>query len=141
VQSAAAAEEAERTAKADAERAKARADRAEAQALKIKTQPLREAYWEFYFYEVRAVLKSDVHRAKDSADKEQRLGAIARAIKRLEDGQADFGGNDLKRKYQQLVESEPVLKKKYLEAGGRRLYADAKQSLGPAVVGARISMT
>jgi hypothetical protein len=120
-----AAEQAERGAKTDAERAKARSDRAEAQEAKAKAQPLREAYWEFYFYEVRAVVKSDLARAKDAADKEQRLASIARAIKRLEDGQEDFGGSDLKQRYRELVEGEPVLKRLYREAGGRRLNSDA----------------
>ena len=58
---------------------------------------LRDAYWEFYFYEIRIVLKNDEKKAKDATDKERRLGAIAAAIKKLEDGQPDFGGKDLRR--------------------------------------------
>jgi hypothetical protein len=120
-----AADEAERAAKTEEERTKAQTARAEAQAVKARAQPLREAYWEFYFYEVRAVLKNDLKRAKDAADKETRLARVAAAIKKLEDGQDDFGGGDLKQKYLELVEGEPLLKKKYFEAQGRRLYADA----------------
>jgi hypothetical protein len=67
-------------------------------------------------------VKSDVKKAKDAADKDRRLGAIATAIKKLEDGQEDFGGKDLREKYRGLLDGEPALKKKYLEAQGKRLY-------------------
>jgi hypothetical protein len=117
-----AADEAERTAKNDDERAKAQQTKGEASVRKSAAQQMRDAYWEFYFYEIRIVLKNDLKKAKDAADKEQRLARIAAAIKKLEDGQEDFGGKDLKEKYRTLVDGEPALKQKYLEAGGKRLY-------------------
>jgi hypothetical protein len=117
-----AAEATERSAKNDDDRARAGQVKLEATARKAAAQPLRDAYWEFYFYEIRIVLKNDLKRAKDAADKERRLGMIAAAIKKLEDGQEDFGGAGLKEKYRALVESEPLLKKKYEEAQGKRLY-------------------
>jgi hypothetical protein len=116
-----AADEAERTAKTDDERRKAQEARTAAQAQKDAARPLRDAYWEFYFYEIRVVLKNDLKRAKDESDKERRLGVLAQAIKKLEDGQEDFGGGNLRQRYQELVEGEPLLRKKYVEAQGRRL--------------------
>ena len=44
-----------------------------------------------------------------------------RAIRKLEEGQPDFGGGNLRERYQELVEGDPVLKRKYAEAGGRTL--------------------
>jgi len=124
-----AAEEAERSAKTDAERQQAQERRAAAQAKREAAQPLRDAYWEFYFYELRIVLKNDLKRAKDDADRERRLGVLAQAIKKLEDAQEDFGGRDLKQKYHEMVEGEPLLKKKYVEAQGKRLLsAEAEKS-------------
>lgn len=124
-----AADEAERQAKTDEERTKAQQEKGEATVRKANALPFREAYWEFYFYEIRLVLKNDLKKAKDPADKERRLTAIAAAIKRLEDGQEDFGGKGLREKYRELVEGEPVLKAKYLEAQGKRLFeADNRQS-------------
>jgi hypothetical protein len=119
-----AADEAERSAKTEDERTKAQQAKAEATARRAAAEPLREAYWEFYFYEIGIVLKNDLKKAKDAADKERRLGVIAAAIKKLEDGQADFGGKDLRARYRALVDGEPMLKQKYLEARGKRLYAD-----------------
>jgi hypothetical protein len=117
-----AADDAERNAKNDDERSKAQQTKGEATSRKAAAQPLRDAYWEFYFYEIRIVLKNDLKKAKDPADKEQRLTRIAGAIKKLEDGQEDFGGKDLKEKYRALVDGEPMLKQKYQEAQGKRLY-------------------
>jgi hypothetical protein len=116
-----AADQAERAAKTDDDRRKAQEARAAAQAQADASRPLRDAYWEFYFYETRIVLKNDLKRAKDEADKERRLGTIAQAIKKLEDGQDDFGGRDLRQRYQELIDGEPLLKKKYVEAQGKRL--------------------
>ncbi|HEY1375542.1 MAG TPA: hypothetical protein VGF55_02050, partial [Gemmataceae bacterium] len=116
-----AAEAAEARAKTDEERTKAQQAKTDASTRKAAAQPLRDAYWEFYFYEIRIVLKNDQKRAKDAADKERRLGVIATAIKKLEDGQEDFGGKDLRDKYRAMVDGEPVLKQKYLEAHGKRL--------------------
>jgi hypothetical protein len=116
------AEAAERAAKSDQERAKAQQSKAEASTRKAAAQPLRDAYWEFYFYEIRIVLQNDRKKAKDDADKEKRFGVIAAAIKKLEDGQDDFGGKDLRDKYRALVDSEPLLKRKYQEVQGKRLY-------------------
>src|SRR5262249_855260 len=115
------ADEAERSAKTEEERRKAQDEASTARAKKDAAQPLRDAYWEFYFYEMRVVLKNDLKRPKDAADRERRLGVIAQAIKRLEDGQEDFGGRDLRQRYQALLEGEPLLKKKYVEAHGKRL--------------------
>ncbi|HEX4590556.1 MAG TPA: hypothetical protein VH120_11535, partial [Gemmataceae bacterium] len=121
-----AAEEAERAAKTDDERTKAQQTKLEAASRRAAAQPLRDAYWEFYFFEIRVVLKNDLKKAKDAADKDRRLGVIAGAIKKLEDGQPDFGGKDLREKYRALVDGEPVLKKRYLEAQGKRLYEPTK---------------
>jgi hypothetical protein len=121
-----AADDAERTAKTDDERAKAQQAKGEASLRRSAAQPLRDAYWEFYFYEIRIVLKNDLKKAKDAADKQRRLAAIAGAIKKLEDGQEDFGGKDLRERYRALVEGEPMLKQKYLEAHGKRLYEPVK---------------
>jgi hypothetical protein len=118
-----AADDAERTAKTEDDRAKAQQAKGEASLRRAAAQPLRDAYWEFYFYEIRIVLKNDQKKAKDVADKDRRLAAIADAIKKLEDGQEDFGGKDLREKYRALVDGEPILKQKYLEAHGKRLYA------------------
>jgi hypothetical protein len=117
------ADAAELAARTDDDRAKAQQAKGEASLRRAAAQPLREAYWEFYFYEIRIVLKNDLKKAKDAADKERRLAAIAAAIKKLEDGQEDFGGKDLRDKYRALVDGEPALKQKYLEANGKRLYA------------------
>jgi hypothetical protein len=121
------ADEAERKATTDDERTKAQQAKADASARKTAAQPLRDAYWEFYFYEIRIVLKNDLKKAKDDADRERRLGVIAGAIKKLEDGQEDFGGKDLREKYRDLLDREPALKKKYLEARGKRLYENRSQ--------------
>ncbi len=121
VQAERAADEAERVAKTEEDRRKAQDEASAARAKKDAAQPLRDAYWEFYFYEMRVVLKNDLKRAKDAADRDRRLGVIAQAIKRLEDGQEDFGGQGLRQRYQSLLESEPLLKKKYVETHGKRL--------------------
>ncbi len=118
-----AADAAERAARTDDDRNRAQQAKGEASLRRAAAQPLRDAYWEFYFYEIRIVLKSDLKKAKDPADKARRLAAIADAIKKLEDGQEDFGGKDLREKYRALVDSEPLLKQKYLETNGKRLYA------------------
>jgi hypothetical protein len=117
------ADEAERASKTDDERTKSQQAKADASARRAAAEPLREAYWEFYFYEIRIVLKNDLKKAKDESDKERRIGAIAAAIKKLEDGQADFGGKDLRSKYRELVEGEPMLKRKYLEAKGKLFHS------------------
>jgi hypothetical protein len=116
------ADDAERKAKTDDERTKAQQAKADASARKTAAQPLRDAYWEFYFYEIRIVLKNDQKKSKDAADRERRVGVIAAAIKKLEDGQDDFGGRDLRDKYRALVDGDPLLKQKYVEAQGKRLY-------------------
>jgi hypothetical protein len=116
-----AADEAERVATSEDDRRKVQEARSTAQAKADAARPLRDAYWEFYFYEIRIVLKNDLKRAKDDADKERRLGSIAQAIKKLEDGQDDFGGGDLRDRYRELIDGEPVLKQKYVEAQGKRL--------------------
>jgi hypothetical protein len=121
-----AADVAERAAKTEDERAKAQQAKGEASLRRAAAQPLREAYWEFYYYEIRIVLTSDVKKAKDAADKERRLAAIAAAIKKLEDGQEDFGGQNLRTRYRALLDGEPILKQKYLEANGKRLYEPVK---------------
>jgi len=121
------ADDAERNAKTDEDRGKAQQAKGEATVRKTNAQPLRDAYWEFYFYEIRVVLKNDLKRAKDESDKERRLGVLAQAIKKLEDGQEDFGGGDLRQRYQELVEAEPLLKKKYVEAQGKRLLATGQE--------------
>ena len=54
------ADEAERAATTDEARTTAQLARQAAQQAKNAAQSLRERYWEFYFYEIRCVVKNDL---------------------------------------------------------------------------------
>ncbi|MFO0810647.1 MAG: hypothetical protein U0746_18625 [Gemmataceae bacterium] len=111
-----------RKAKTDSEREAAQAKLATAQQAKASAQPMRDRYWQFYFYELRIVLKSG-NLQKDPAAKEKRIADVAGAIRKFEDGQDDFGGGDLKQKFIEMLDGDPLLKRKYAEAGGTKLLA------------------
>jgi hypothetical protein len=115
-----AADDAERTAANDEARQKAAQDRATAQAKKNGAQALRERYWEFDFYDTRIVLKSS-QKVPDPAVREQKIAAVAVNIKRLEDAHPDVVGKELREKFLELFELEPLLKRKYVEAEGKVL--------------------
>jgi hypothetical protein len=116
----AAAETAERTATNDADRQKAAQDHATAQVRKGASQSLRDRFWEFDFYDTRIVLRSAL-KVKDPALREQKIAAVATNIKRLEDAHPEIVGKELREKYLELFEIEPLLKQKYSEAAGRVL--------------------
>lgn len=121
---------AERKAEADEQKATteeartaAQLGRQAAQQAKDRAQNLRERYWEFYFYEVRCVVKNDL-KPQYQKERDQRLAKNAKVIVNLENGQGDFGGRDLRAKYRELVDSVPQLKKAYSDQGGRKLVTD-----------------
>ena len=113
----------EQKATTDVARAAAQLARQAAQQAKERAQNLRDRYWEFYFYEVRCVVKNDL---KPQYEKErgQRLAKNAKAIVNLEHAQDDFGGRDLRAKYHELLVSVPALKKAYTDQGGRKLFGE-----------------
>jgi TolA-binding protein len=115
-----AAEEAERAAVHEADRQKATEARTTAQARRNAAQNLRERYWEFDFYDTRIVLKS-CQKVKDPILREQKIAAVALAIKRLEDAFPTVIGKDLRERYLELFDLEPLLKQKYAEAAGKVL--------------------
>jgi hypothetical protein len=91
-----------------------------AQQAKERAQTLRERYWEFYFYEVRCVVRNDL-KPQYEKDRDKRLAKNAKAIVNLETGQEDFGGRELREKYRELLRTVPPLKKAYAEQGGKKL--------------------
>lgn len=115
--------------KADADEQKAATDEARtaaqlarqaAQQARERAQNLRERYWEFYFYEVRSRVKNDM-KPQYEKERDQRLARNAKTIVNLEHGQEDFGGRDLREKYQDLLRTVPPLKKAYTDQGGKKL--------------------
>jgi hypothetical protein len=110
----------EQKATTDEARTAAQLSRQAAQQAKERSQNLRERYWEFYFYEVRCVVKNDL-KPQYEKERDQRMAKNAKTIVNLEHGQEDFGGRDLREKYRELVVSVPALKKAYSEQGGRKL--------------------
>jgi hypothetical protein len=115
-----AADDADRAAANDNARQRAAQDRATAQAKKNATQARRERYWEFDFYDTRIVLKSS-QKVSDQAVREQKIAAVAASIKRLEDAYPDVVGKELRDKFLELFDLEPMLKRKYTEADGKVL--------------------
>ncbi len=109
-----------RNAKTDAEREAAATKLKTAQQAKSLAQAMRERYWQFYAYELRIVLKSG-NLLTDTAAKEKRIADVAGAIRKFEDGQDDYGGGETKQLLAAMIESDPLLRRKYVEAGGKKL--------------------
>src|SRR5262249_6248888 len=113
----------EQKAKSDEARTTAQLARQAAEQAKDRAQSHRERYWEFYFYEVRCVVKNDL-KPQYEKERDQRLAQNAKAIVNLEHGQDDSGGRDLGEKYGELLVNVPALKKAYTDQGGRKLFGE-----------------
>ena len=84
---------------------------------------LKERYCEFLYLQTRCGVKE----ARAGKDPATRLRRLAYQIAELEKSTSDFGGDGMKERYRELVESEPQLKALYTEQGGRALLADRKK--------------
>jgi hypothetical protein len=85
---------------------------------------LKERYYEFLYLQTRCGVKE----ARAGKDTTNRLGRLAYQIAELEKSTPDFGGEGMKERYRELVESEPQLKALYAEQGGKTLLANGKKS-------------
>jgi hypothetical protein len=97
--------------------------------LDVEFQRYRELVYNFRFYMFRCIYLSnalDPKLAKDEKKKEERYRrVVANIIKMEKDEQtADFGGNDVKRLYRELLEDDELLKKAYVAEGGSALIAN-----------------
>jgi len=84
----------------------------------------KERYYEFLYLQTRCGVKE----ARAGKDPAVRLKRLAYQIAELEKSTPDFGGEGMKERYRELVESEPQLKALYAEQGGRALLVDGKKA-------------
>src|SRR5207244_145420 len=77
-----------------------------------KKPKVKEQYYDAYYSYIFCLYKyaQGLDEPKKKADNITRAG---KAIAKLEDTQADFGGEGMKEKYQDLMKKEPPLKKEY----------------------------
>ncbi|MFL5341103.1 MAG: hypothetical protein ACJ8F7_13230, partial [Gemmataceae bacterium] len=90
---------------------------------------IREVVYEYRYYIVRCVLLSKQRSpalAKNPAKKEEEYHKLAKNLVATEkDPQsADFGGNEVKKLFKELVDSDDLLKKAYIAEGGHALLQD-----------------
>ena len=83
--------------------------------------PLRERYYEFYYCEVRAVVKNA--QKNNDAKSQDVYNRMAVRLVKLERGQPDLGGEANRARFAELVADHPPLKEAYLTAGGKILTA------------------
>jgi hypothetical protein len=84
-----------------------------------KDSAIKSQYYDCYYWYTYTVIK---HAMKQTDDKKQNEYArtAANLIVKLEAAQADMGGEGLKKRYDALLKSEPLLKKYYDELKGGR---------------------
>jgi hypothetical protein len=93
----------------------------------VEFQRFRKIVYEFhYYYAIRCVYLSkarNANLAKDPAKKETEYRKVAAQIVKVEkDPQtADFGGEDVKKLYKELLDSDDLLRKCYGLEGGTAL--------------------
>jgi hypothetical protein len=87
---------------------------------------IRTTVFELRFYMIRCVYKSNL-KVKDEKLKETRMAQLAQRIAEMEKDEQtrDFGGLAVKRLYQEFIEDDDLLKKKYVEAKGAELLKPA----------------
>jgi hypothetical protein len=83
--------------------------------------PLRERYYEFYFHEVRAVVKSA--QSSNNAKAQDIYNRMAIRLVKLEQGHPDLGGAANRSRFAELIAEHPPLKEGYRAAGGKTLAA------------------
>lgn len=82
----------------------------------------RAAYFEVRFYMTRLVFKSKL-KLKDEKKRDADIKRLAEQLVELERDKrtADFGGDQVKKLYEDWLENEPLIRKAYVEAQGRDL--------------------
>ena len=84
---------------------------------------IREVVYEYRYYITRCVLLSKQHSAalaKDAKRKNEEYHKLAKSLVGLEKDRqsADFGGNEVKKLYKELLDSDDLLRKAYIAEGG-----------------------
>jgi hypothetical protein len=87
--------------------------------------PQREMFFEFYFLEIRSIVKN-AHKA-DVAKATESLNRIANRLVKLEQSQPDLGGDASRERFRELFAVEPKLRERYEAAGGKVLLAPPGQ--------------
>jgi len=93
-----------------------------------KKPKAKEQYYEAYYSYVFCLYKY-AQGLDDPKKKTENMTRAGKAIAKLEETQADFGGVGMKEKYMQLLDKEPPLKKEYLAAkaaGAKAVNANPK---------------
>ena len=94
--------------------------------LDAEFQRYRELVYTFHFYKIRCVYTSKVRNANLNKDEKKKAAeyrkVVANIVKVEKDEQtADFGGNEVKRLYRDLIDDDEMLKKAYVAEGGAAL--------------------
>jgi hypothetical protein len=97
--------------------------------LDVELQRYREFVYTFHYYKIRCLYESRVRNpalSQDAKKKEQEFRKVAANIVKIEKDEqtADFGGNEVKRLYRELLEDDDLLKKAYIAEGGTALVAN-----------------
>jgi tetratricopeptide (TPR) repeat protein len=94
----------------------------QANALEQEVQrlaPLRERYYEFYYCELRAIVKNA--QKNNDAKSQDVYNRMAVRLVKLERGQPDLGGEASRARFAELIAEHSPLKEAYLTAGGKAL--------------------
>jgi hypothetical protein len=94
--------------------------------LDVEFQRYRELVYSFHFYKIRCVYISKSRNptlTNDEKKKESEYRKVVANIVKVEKDQqtADFGGNEVKRLYRELLDDDDMLKKAYIAEGGTAL--------------------
>src|SRR5262249_39799531 len=94
-----------------------------------KEEKNRTAYFEIRFYQIRLVYKSKLEIQKEET-KGQEIAKVAVSIVKMENDPLtlDMGGADVKKLFQELIDTEEPLRKAYKTAGGKLLLGDDAQT-------------
>ncbi|HEV3142352.1 MAG TPA: hypothetical protein VGZ47_00545, partial [Gemmataceae bacterium] len=101
------------------------ADRLVSKPANEKEVKNRTAYFEIRFYQIRLVYKSKLDIQKEDV-KSQQIAKVAESIVKMENDPLtlDLGGADVKKLFQELIDTEEPLRKAYKAAGGKLLLGE-----------------
>ncbi len=102
-----------------------------AQKKEVQLQRVRQVVYEYHFYITRCVYLSKTKSAalaKDPKKKQEEYRKVAKNIVGVEkDAQtSDFGGNEVKKLYKELLDSDDLLMKAYRDEGGSALLREGE---------------
>ena len=101
-----------------------------AQKKDVQLQRVRQVVYEYHFYKIHCVYLSKARNtalAKDAKKKEEEFHKVAKNIIGVEkDPQtADFGGNEVKKLYKEMLDNDDLLMKAYRAEGGTALLQES----------------